>query len=214
MIDHQIIAFAGIAAVLTLTPGADTMLVIRNVVARGKRAGFMTTCGICSGLFVHATLSAVGLSIILVRSATAFQFVKLLGAGYLFFLGAQSLWRAWHQRQSAISEVSKKTETKDKRESWQSFLEGVMTNVLNPKVAIFYLAFLPQFISADDPVFGKSVLLAGIHFAEGIIWLSALTVFLGRMRPWLIRPRVQQCLQAISGAVLIAFAMRLATDRR
>lgn len=213
MIDHQIIAFAGIAAVLTLTPGADTMLVIRNVITRGKRAGFMTTFGICSGLFVHATLSAIGLSIILVRSATAFQVVKLLGAGYLFFLGAQSLWRAWH-RQSAISDVSKGRETEDKREGWHSFFEGMMTNVLNPKVAIFYLAFLPQFVSPDDPVFGKSVLLAGIHFVEGIIWLSLLTAFLGRMRMWLTRPRVQQGLQTIGGAVLIAFAMRLATERR
>jgi threonine/homoserine/homoserine lactone efflux protein len=94
IIDHQIIAFAGIAALLTMTPGQDTVLVIRNVMAQGQRAGLLTTFGICCGLFVHATLSAVGLSLILLKSATAFEVVKLLGAAYLIWLGAQSLRQA------------------------------------------------------------------------------------------------------------------------
>lgn len=91
MFDSQIITFTGIAALLTLTPGADTMLVVRNVLSRGKEAGILSTIGICSGLFVHATLSALGLSIILVESATAFEVVKWAGAGYLIYLGIQSL---------------------------------------------------------------------------------------------------------------------------
>ena len=95
IIDQQIIAFAGIAALLTITPGQDTMLVIRNLMAHGQRAGLLTTLGICCGLFVHATLSAVGLSLILVRSATAFEVVKILGAAYLIWLGIQSLWQAF-----------------------------------------------------------------------------------------------------------------------
>src|SRR5262249_58557901 len=86
IIDQQVIAFAGIAALLTITPGQDTVLVIRNVIAHGQRAGVLTIVGICCGLFVHATLSAVGLSLILVRSATAFEVVKLLGAAYLIWL--------------------------------------------------------------------------------------------------------------------------------
>src|SRR4029450_2376439 len=94
IIDHQIIAFAGIAALLTITPGQDTVLVIRNVMAQGQRAGLLTTFGICCGLFVHATLSAVGLSLILVRSARAFEGGNLSGAGYLVLLGAHSLRQA------------------------------------------------------------------------------------------------------------------------
>lgn len=90
-IDPQILAFAATAALLTITPGADTMLVIRNVMARGPRAGLLTTVGTCYGLFIHATLSALGLSLILVRSATAFEVVKMIGAGYLVWLGVQSL---------------------------------------------------------------------------------------------------------------------------
>src|SRR5258707_12883027 len=93
LIDPQIIAFAGVALILTLIPGADTMLVIRNVLAHGRRAGILTVLGICSGTIIHATLSALGLSVILVRSAEAFEIVKFVGACYLIFLGAQSLWR-------------------------------------------------------------------------------------------------------------------------
>jgi RhtB (resistance to homoserine/threonine) family protein len=213
MIDNQVLAFAGIAAILTVTPGADTMLVMRSVFARGQRAGLLTSLGICSGLFFHATLSALGLSLILVRSATAFSIVKLLGACYLIYLGGQSLWRAFRHdaRQPSAHEGFV---NKQRKEWWQSFLEGLLTNVLNPKVAIFYLAFLPQFISPGDSVLAKSLLLAGIHFMLGILWLSLVTMFLGKVRAFLIRPRVQRTIEATTGAVLIAFGARLAMERR
>ena len=212
MIDNQVLAFTGIAAILTVTPGADTMLVMRSVFARGQRAGLLTSLGICSGLFFHATLSALGLSLILVRSATAFEIVKLMGALYLVYLGGQSLWRAFRHDARKLS-TDERTVNK-KKEWWQSFLEGLLTNVLNPKVAIFYLAFLPQFINPSDPVLAKSLLLAGIHFMLGIVWLSLVTMFLGRVRGFLIRPRVQRTIDATTGAILIAFGARLAIERR
>src|SRR5918911_3801618 len=105
MIDPQVLAFTGIAAILTVTPGADTMLVMRNVLSRGQRAGLLTTLGICSGLFFHATLSALGLSFILVRSAAVFEVVKLVGACYLIFLGGQSLWRALRHGRGKLSDA-------------------------------------------------------------------------------------------------------------
>lgn len=214
MIDSQILAFTGIAAILTLTPGADTMLVMRNVLARGQRAGILTTVGICSGLFFHATLSALGLSLILVRSAAVFEIVKIIGACYLIFLGGQSLWRALHHGATKISDTNESIVVEQRKKSSRSVIEGLLTNVLNPKVAIFYLAFLPQFISPGDSVLAKSVLLAGIHFTLGIVWLSLVTVFLGRMRVILTRPRVQRAIEATTGAVLIAFGARLALERR
>ena len=213
MIDNQVLAFTGIAAILTLTPGADTMLVMRSVFARGQRAGLLTSVGICSGLFFHATLSALGLSLILVRSATAFEIVKLIGALYLIYLGGHSLWQALRHRARNPS-INEGAVTRQKKEWWQSFLEGLLTNVFNPKVAIFYLAFLPQFISPGDPVLAKSLLLAGIHFMLGIVWLSLVTMFLGRVRGFLTRPRVQRTIEATTGAVLIAFGARLAMERR
>ena len=213
MVDNQVLAFTGIAAILTLTPGADTMLVMRSVFARGQRAGLLTTLGICSGLYFHATLSALGLSLILVRSAAAFEVVKLVGACYLIYLGGQSLWQAFRSGARELSPDGGAV-AKQKKEWWQSFLEGLLTNVLNPKVAIFYLAFLPQFISPSDPVLAKSLLLAGIHFMLGVVWLSFVTMFLGRVRALLARPRVQRAIEATAGAVLIAFGVRLAMERR
>ena len=213
MVDHQVMAFTGIAALLTITPGADTMLILRSVFGRGQKAGVLTMIGICSGLFFHATLSALGLSLILVRSATAFEIVKILGACYLIYLGGQSLWRAKNSRETHLG-LPETIVTRQKKENWKGFFEGTFTNVLNPKVAIFYLAFLPQFISPNDWILGKSILLASIHFTEGIIWYSILIFSLGRMRALLVRPRVKQGLEALSGTVLIAFGVRLALERR
>lgn len=214
MFDSQMVAFTGIALLLTITPGADTMLVIRSVVARGQRAGLLTTFGICCGLFIHATLSAIGLSVVLVRSAAAFEIVKFVGAAYLIVLGVQSIWQAIRP----LSEVGEPARSDHgpalTMTKWRAFLEGLLTNVLNPKVAVFYLAFLPQFITPDDPVLLKSILLAGIHFVLGILWLSLVTLLLGQLRTVLTRPHIQRRLEAVTGAVLIAFGVRLALERR
>jgi RhtB (resistance to homoserine/threonine) family protein len=208
--DPQVFAFALIAAVLTITPGADMMLVLRNVITRGRRAGVMTSFGICAGLFVHASVSALGLSVVLLRSALAFEVVKLLGAGYLMYLGVQSL-RGAMRRGYATAERG----LPRKRSKWasRSALEGFLTNLLNPKVAVFYLAFLPQFISPGDWVLGKSLLLAGIHWVEGIIWLTALSLFLGTVHPWITGRRIRRAIEATSGGIMIGFGVRLAVER-
>ncbi|GEJ58618.1 LysE family translocator [Anaeromyxobacter diazotrophicus] len=206
MVDARVLAFAGIAALLTLTPGADTMLVVRSALVRGRRAGLLTVLGVGSGLFVHATLSAVGLSALLVRSARAFELVKLAGALYLVFLGVQALRAAARPGPARAPEPAAAGERR-------AFLEGLLTNVLNPKVAVFYLAFLPQFIGPGDPVLRRSILLASIHFAEGLVWLSLVTLFVARLRPVLARPGVQRGLEGVTGAVFIAFGVRLATSR-
>jgi len=212
-IDPQVIAFTGIAALLTITPGADTMLVIRNVMARGRRAGFLTTVGACSGLFIHATLSALGLSVILVRSATAFEVVKMIGAGYLIWLGLRSLRQAFRGQHRAIEDIGDAASQERPARGGCSFVEGLMSNVLNPKVSVFYLALLPQFMSPGDWVFGKSMLLAAIHWVEGILWLSAVTLFLGEFRSLISQPRVRRAIEATTGAILIAFGLRLAMER-
>ncbi len=207
MLDARVLAFTGIAALITLTPGADTMLVVRSALVRGRRAGMLTVLGVCAGLFVHATLSALGLSVILVRSARAFEIVKLAGAAYLVFLGLQAIWSA--ARSGAVM-----ARAAEPIGAHRAFVEGMLNNVLNPKVAIFYLAFLPQFIGPGDPVLAKSILLAGIHFTEGVIWLSLVTLFVARIRGVLADPKVNRALESVTGLVLIGFGVRLATARR
>jgi RhtB (resistance to homoserine/threonine) family protein len=213
MVNSQVLAFTAIAALLTITPGADTMLVMRSVLARGQRAGIFTALGICSGLFIHATVSALGLSLILVRSAAAFEIVKLAGAGYLLWIGAQSIWRVLRARDEAAAGADRRP-VPSTRSAARSFLEGLLTNLLNPKVAIFYLAFLPQFIRPGAATLSASMLLATIHCALGLLWLSLLTVFLNRLRALLTRAQIQRRLEALTGLILIGFGLRLALERR
>lgn len=211
MIDSQVVAFTFIAAALTLSPGPDTMLVVRNVLRGGRRDGVVTTFGICTGLFLHATLSALGVSMILIHSATAFHMVKLAGACYLVWLGVQSLYSAVRtpddsgDKEACVASVGVSPR--------QCFLEGLLTNVLNPKVAVFYLAFLPQFIGPTDPVFTKSLLLAGIHYTEGIIWLVALSSMLHHMRRLILKTATRRWLDGLCGTVLVGLGARLALEK-
>ncbi len=212
MFNSSIWPFIGLVGLLTITPGADTMLVIRNVLSRGQRAGLVTTLGISSGLFFHATLSALGLSLILVRSAEAFEVVKLAGAGYLVLLGIQSLARA--RSRAEVVEESVGSTIRAGAQWRNSYAEGLLTNVLNPKVAVFYLALLPQFVAPTDPVLVKSLLLAGIHVVLGLIWLPLVVLFVGRMARILSQPAVRKKMELLSGAIMIALGVRLALERK
>lgn len=214
MFDSNVFAFTGIAFLLTITPGADTMLVMRSVLARGQRAGLLTTIGICCGLFIHATLSAVGLSLILVRSAAAFEIVKFVGAAYLIFLGLQSIARVMRHHLGAADDPRPGLSHAGRSTKRRAFIEGLLSNVLNPKVAVFYLAFLPQFIMPGDPVLLTSMLLASIHFVLGLLWFSLVTLLLARLRAILARQHIHRRLEAMTGAILIVFGVRLALERR
>ena len=182
--DSPFIAFLGIAALLTIIPGADTALVTKNSISRGRIAAFFTTFGICLGCLCHATASALGLSLVLRESARVYEWVKLAGAGYLIYIGARALWAARKP------------------------------NLLNPKVAIFYLTFLPQFIAPGENVLRKSLFLASIHVLMGLVWLCSYAVLLDRMSAVLTRPSVKRKLEAFTGAVLVAFGVRLTIARR
>jgi threonine/homoserine/homoserine lactone efflux protein len=195
------IAFVITAALLTLSPGPDTALVLRNTLRGGRGDGWRTTLGICSGLVVHATLSSAGLSVILVRSAAAFAAVKLLGAGYLVGLGIQAL-RAAARGLAPVTAAA--------TASVRPFREGLLTNVLNPKVAVFYLAFLPQFIARGDPVLAKSLLLASMHIAMGLVWLSVVAAAVDQAQRLVTSGSVRRWLNGACGAVLVGLGVRLA----
>ncbi len=211
--DSRLWAFVVVATLLAVTPGADTLLVVRNVLTRGRVAALLTVAGIAGGCVVHAVLSAVGVSLILVRSAEAFAVLRFCGAAYLIVLGAQSVRRWWRVDDGAPAASDPGAALRPSRRL-RSFVEGLLTNVLNPKVGIFYLAFLPQFIALGDPVLERSLLLAALHIGIGVIWLSVLSFGVGRIRP-LVESRLWRArLEGVSGAVLIALGVRLAAARR
>jgi RhtB (resistance to homoserine/threonine) family protein len=205
MPDPLFLAGLAVLALLTVSPGADMALVAKITLERGRRAALLATLGICSGLLVHATASALGLSVILATSAEAFTIVKLAGAAYLAYLGVQAL-RGSFRRDAP--------EVPSSRRRANPYVQGVFSNVLNPKVAVFYLTFLPQFMSPGDNVLVRSLAFAVAHSVMGIIWLSAYAYVLSRVSAVLGSSGVRRWLERVTGGVLIALGARLALERR
>jgi RhtB (resistance to homoserine/threonine) family protein len=211
LLDPQVLAFTLVAALMTVAPGADTFLVVRNSLRGGRGDGWATVAGICSGLFAHALLSALGVSALLAHSATAFLLLKAAGAAYLAWLGIQSLRCA---ARGAADAASVAGVAPARVPGARSFREGFLTNLLNPKVIVFYLALLPQFISPGDAVLAKSLLLTAIHFVEGILWLGFVAWGVDRSRRFFLRPLLRRWMDALCGTVLIALGVRLALEQR
>lgn len=204
--------FLTIAAVLTITPGADMALVTKNVITRGRTPAFLTALGISLGCLTHAALSGLGLSAILSRSAVCFEVVKLAGAVYLIYIGATSLRAGIRGRFSGHSIAESQITTSGLR--LRSFTEGLFTNLLNPKVALFYLTFLPQFIAPGEPVLRKSLWLALIHVLMGMVWLTVFISMLHALGGVFSRSSIRRKLEAVTGGLLIAFGLKLAFARR
>ena len=199
----MIVAFTAVAAVLTVTPGVDMALVTRTALERGPRPARLTAAGICSGLLVWAALSAIGVAAVLSASAEVYTVLRLAGAAYLIFLGVQGLLRA-----------AGPDRVEAPRAAGSPFRQGLFTNLLNPKIAVFYTTFLPQFIRAGDPVLAMSLLLASIHAALSLVWLSGYGSAVARAGDVLRRGRARRALDALSGLVLVGLGVRLALERR
>ncbi|GGF77085.1 lysine transporter LysE [Azorhizobium oxalatiphilum] len=198
------LAFALAASVLTLTPGVDTALVLRAAAISGPRSGAISALGIALGLFGWAVAAALGLTALLAASELAFTVVKSAGALYLFVLGARLILKP---RTAGLTPDTNPRASGD-------FRRGLLTNLLNPKVGIFYLTFLPQFIPPGGNALLFSLALASLHVVLSLLWFAVLiaaTVPLGRL---LARPAVVRALDRLTGLVFVAFGIRLALAQR
>lgn len=195
---------------LTLTPGVDTLLIIRNSCRGGWKDGVVSSVGICSGLFVHAAISAVGISVILLHTAWAFSLLKLAGAGYLIWLGLVN-WKEVLRPGEAPTTMDTAEADSPFRFS-RSLREGFLSNVLNPKTVVFYMAFLPQFINPDHNPLVQSLVLAGGHFLIAMVWQTVLALLVNRMGQLLKRPRVNRIMAGVTGSVMIGLGVKLAAD--
>ncbi len=202
-----IVAFSGVAALLTITPGVDMALVTSSALARGRRAALSTTLGIVSGLLAWGAVSALGIAALLAASATAFTVLKLAGAAYLVILGVRTLWSA----RSGGREPERPRHEPDRR---SAFRQGLVSNLLNPKIAVFYSTLLPQFLEPGDPVLAGSLLLTAIHAAMSLAWLTGYGALVAGAGDRLRRPAVRRALDAVTGSVLVALGVRLAFERR
>jgi threonine/homoserine/homoserine lactone efflux protein len=202
------VLFVGIAALLTITPGADMAMVSRSVLIGGRREAFATTLGILAGCLVWAIVSAAGVAAVVAASRTAYDALRLVGAAYLVWLGVQSLIAA---RRGDYRDTG---EERPRARRSAAFRQGLLTNLFNPKIAIFYSTFLPQFIGPGDPALLLSILLASVHIGFGLIWLTGYAWLLDRAVTAFKSSRVRRALDAVTGTVLVALGLRLAAERR
>jgi threonine/homoserine/homoserine lactone efflux protein len=210
MLDPELYAlFLMAALLLTVAPGPDTLFVLGATLGGGTRGGLLASAGILTGLLVHITFAVVGVSVLITASPLAFDALRWTGAAYLIWIGVPLLLRAWrNESRAALSE----TTVISRRVYWQ----GAATNILNPKVAVFYVAFLPQFVSPELGHAPLQLLLLGLtHWVIGMPYLAAVAVASGAIAGWLRRSqRVRRVLDGVSGLLFIGLALRLLLAER
>ncbi len=190
---------------LTLAPGADTALIIRNSSAHGMGYALWTSLGICSGLFGHALLTSLGVSAIIIGSETLYQIVKYVGAFYLIYLGT----KACYAGASSLQNYKQQEEPlfSQNRATHNPFVQGFLSNILNPKTLAFYLAFLPQFIDVSSSITQQVMLVASSHFVIAMLWQSGLAVMTHYSLSQ--RPRLGYIVEIACGVVLVLIGFSL-----
>jgi threonine/homoserine/homoserine lactone efflux protein len=199
--------FIGVSWALIISPGPDMIYVITRGMTHGRKAGIVSAVGVVCGILVHTTAAALGLTLIFQTSAFAFLLVKFIGATYLIYLG----FRSWRDK-STFRLQSSTPIAKSSALFWQ----GVLSNILNPKIAIFFLAFLPQFVDKESNQVTLQMVILGITFAcFGLCFLLAVGYFSGTIGRWLTyRPQYAQFFQRLAGGILIGLGIRLALTER
>jgi threonine/homoserine/homoserine lactone efflux protein len=201
-----LLPFLAASILITVIPGADMALITRQVLVGGQGLARRTIAGNLTGILVHGVALAAGLSALIVASATAYTTVKLAGAAYLVWLGIQTIRSA----RRPVAEVDPA-----RAAPRRAFVAGLVSTVLNPKPALFFLTFLPQFVDPDrGAVLPQTLTLAAIHVVVGLVWLTTYAYLVDRARAALTAPRVKAWLERSTGALLVALGVRVAVERR
>jgi len=200
---HDYWLFVATGVLLNLTPGQDTLYILGRSIAQGRQIGVASALGISAGSVVHTLGAALGLSAVLATSASAFVVLKVIGAAYLVYLGVRMLMA----RTAALGS----TDIAGLVNVWTAFRQGMLTNILNPKVALFFLALMPQFIEPDSPTKVGAFLVLGLTFlTTGTVWCLVLALGASRVRSFFAdRPRALQGFSRASGALFIFLGLRL-----
>ncbi|MFJ1751413.1 LysE family translocator [Kitasatospora sp. NPDC088134] len=197
-------SFALVVGLLTLTPGLDTALILRTAALGRRRQAWGVVLGIQTGTLVWGTASAAGLSVLLTASRLAYETLRWAGVCYLLWMGVQLL-------RSRNAEQGEEAGPADRDGGWWAgWRRGTVTNLLNPKVGVFYVAVLPPFIPAGAPHLAAGVLLTSVHVAEGLLWSAVLIGFAHTLRGWLRRPAARRLLDRVTGTAVLGFGAKLA----
>jgi len=204
--------FVGLAALLVVAPGPDFAVVLKNSLAGGRRRGLFTSLGVVNSNMVQGTAAAFGVGAVIVRSQALFEVVRWAGVAYLCFLGVQALRSAVRRRSAADPEPSARRS--DRPRALAGWRQGFLSNITNPKVLVFYLSVLPQFLEPARASTVDALGLAYTHAVLSLVWLCLLVTVFHRVRGWVSRARVRRALDALTGTVLVGFGLRLATEGR
>ncbi len=197
-------SFTLAAALLVLLPGPDTVVILRSIVRAGRRRGVATVLGIQTGLLLWTTAAVLGLAALLRASEVAFTALRVAGAAYLVWLGVQSL-RARNARLDA-------PESRRSPLSGTGYWAGLLSNVLNPKVGVFFVTFLPAFVPSGAEVVPTLLLFGAVFIALNLGYQFPLVVLADRVSRLVSRPRVRRAMDLVTGGVLVGFGLRLATE--
>ena len=205
--DTQLLAFAGVSLLLAVTPGPDMAVVTRNALAHGRRGVVLTTSGIALALVIWVTATAVGLSALLRTSGEVLFVLKIVGACYLAYLGVRTLLESRAQPADLLAA------TPPAPPAHAVFRQGFLSALSNPKLGVFFVTFLPQFVLPGQAVLPR-LLELGVTFAViGWLWMNVYGLFVTRLRQVITAPRVRQWMQRVTGVVLLGFGARLALER-
>src|SRR4051794_17466783 len=203
-----VLGFAVVAAALTVTPGLDTALVLRGAMTGRPREAAATGGGIVAGLFVWGAAAAAGVSALLTASQLAFDLVRYAGAAWLVWSGGRLLWRALRPVAPAPAAAPASGS------AWRAVRLGLVSNLLNPKVGVFYVALLPQFVPPWADPLAVGLLLAAVHAALSLVWFAVLITLADVLGRRLRSPRTIRAVDGVTGTTLVAFGLRLATAGR
>jgi threonine/homoserine/homoserine lactone efflux protein len=194
-------AFLGVSALVIVTPGQDTALTIRNSLRGGRRGGVETAVGVSLGQFVWAVATSLGVAALLRASEPAFRALRLVGAAYLLYLGGQALWSAVRRRGHAAPVRASARGS--------ALRQGLISNLGNPKMAVFFTSLLPQFAGSLPGLLALGIVFSAMTLA----WLTAYSLAVARAGDLLRRPTIRRTIESITGTVLVALGLRLATER-
>lgn len=204
-------AFLAVSVLLIVTPGPDTALVLRNSLWGGRRAGLSTAAGVSLGLATWTIAASLGIAALIQASEPAFLILRLVGAAYLTYLGVQALLAAVRRDdRNATRQLVARVRVRPAK----ALRQGVLSNLANPKIAIFFTTFLPQFVPASAPSFTALLELGFIFCGITLAWLLAYAAVAAGVGEFLRRPRVRRAVDGVTGVVLVGFGLRLATERR
>lgn len=213
-ITQALFSFAVVAGLLTLVPGIDTALVLRSSLSRSRGYAFATALGIGTGAMIWGVAAAVGVSALLAASELAYRLLTLAGAAYMVWLGGALLWKTLRRNRAdeSVAVTGAETVPAPHGQLLRGWLTGAGTNLLNPKVGVFYIATIPQFIPAGSSPLLMGVLLAGVHCVSSMAWFTLLILATGFTSRWLRNARSIRVIDQITGTVLVGFGLKLALE--